>query len=179
MLVDVVEVVVLVVLVSIVEVVVEVEELEVVADDEVALVLVVVILELLPLTLVLVTLVRFTRAFAVVVESSPDCTAVTCTTGVSTGTFPWLMCIEFGVISTVRSVVPSAFIVQLIGIISLPLATILSCAEVPSVKNARAPLMSNVIPVMLPAGALVAPSRTLLFTRLVKLTFIPVFDDTL
>ncbi len=92
--------------------------------------------------------------------------------------FPGLICIEFGVISTVRSAVLPAPIVKLIGTISLPFATTFSCAEDPSVKKARALLMSNMMPVTLPVGALVAPSKTLLFTRFVRLTFIPVDDET-
>ena len=75
--------------------------------------------------------------------------------------------------SIVNSVDPLARTANMIGIISFPLATTLSCAEVLSAKKALAPVRFKIISVMLPAGTLDAPSKTDLPTRLVRFTLVP------
>ena len=89
------------------------------------------------------------------------------------------MCIEFGVMSNVRSFEPLEETVKLMCIINLPSATTFSCDELPSAKYALAPLTWRIISVTFPVGAFVAPNRTLLLTKLVRLTLVPVLEGTL
>ena len=98
-------------------------------------------------------------------------------TGLSTP--PWLTCTDAGVMLMFILELPPDWIANWTCTISFPLATTVSCVDVPSAHNALAPVMFRIIPVTLPVGTLGVPSSKADPWYLVMLTFVPMLDETL
>lgn len=89
------------------------------------------------------------------------------------------MCTAPGDMLMLRFVDPFFWIWKCTSTISFPSATTLSWVEPPLVQNAFAPVMFRTMPVTLPEGALVAPSRMELPCSFVKFTLVPTVEGTL